>query len=468
MKKNNLKKIAFLSLLFTMASFAQEHSVEGRKMFGTNLESINPTNGLVRCVSSEYEKHLLETDENRATTSEFETWLAPKVAAIKQRMLDSPTETTIITVPIVVHVIHNGDALGANENISDARILSQITVLNQDFRRMLNTPGYNSNTIGADIGIEFCLAQRAPDGTATTGIHRVNLGVASWASETTVEGTLKAQTSWDPTQYFNIWVANFSSSQSADLYDVLGYAQFPSSSGLGGLNVNEGTATTDGVIIDYRAFGSSAYVAGSYYSDYDKGRTATHEIGHCFGLRHIWGDTTSCTVNATDSFNDYCLDTPAANDANYDCLSVYNSCPSAAGNDMTENYMDYSNDTCMNTFTIDQKARIVAVFENSPRRSSLKTSTVCQSPLGSEQFNEVNFLSIYPNPANDVLNISIGSTDTLPNSYSIYNALGQVVLNKKIQSTSDLSIDINGITSGIYFVRVEVQNKFKTLKFIKN
>jgi hypothetical protein len=468
MKRQKMSKSIYFLLFFTTLGFAQVHTNEGRKIFGIPVENVNPTNGIIRCVSSEYEKHLKQTDANRASTEEFEAWLAPKVAAARENMRNSNGVTTVITIPVVVHVIHNGDALGANENISDARVLSQITVLNQDFRRMLNTPGYNVNPVGADIEIEFCMAQRTPAGLATSGIDRVNLGVASWASETSVEGTLKPQTSWDPTQYFNIWVCNFSTAASADLNGVLGYAQFPSNSGLGGVSTNGGSANTDGVIIDYRAFGSSDYAPGSYFDSYDKGRTATHEIGHCFGLRHIWGDTATCTVNGTDSTKDYCPDTPAAADANYDCATVYNSCPAAAGNDMTENYMDYSNDSCMNIFTLNQKARIVAVFQNSVRRSSLTTSIACQAVLGTDTFDKLDGMSIYPNPVKERLNISFGGLGVLPEKYSVYNNVGQLILSKTVQSYADLTMDASGLSAGVYLVRLEKEGAIRTLKFLKN
>ena len=133
---------------------------------------------------------------------------------------------------------------------------------------------------------------------------------------------------------------------------------------------------------------------------------------------------------------------------------------------MTENYMDYSNDECMSTFTLDQKARIIAVLQNSPRRSTLTTSTVCSS-LGSENFDLNKGLGIYPNPANNVINIAVGSSDVLPTSYTIFNTIGQVVAVKNVSSVSDLQIDINSITTGVYFIKIDRQNASKTFKFIK-
>lgn len=452
-------------LLFLLTAMAQAQT---RQVFGRNVESINPKNGLIRCVSSEYEKSLQQKFPQRATGEQFENWLAPKVEAVKQQLASARSINGVVTIPVVVHVIHNGDAVGVNENISDARILSQITVLNQDFRRMLGTPGYNNNAVGADVEIEFCMAKRKPDGTATNGIDRVNLGQAQWATESSVENTLKPNTIWDPTQYFNIWVCQFSNSSSAELNGILGYAQFPSNSGLGGLNVNGGGATTDGVIIDWRCFGSTAIVAGgTYFDDYDRGRTATHEIGHCFGLIHIWGDNSSCTVNIVDSTKDYCPDTPAQNTEHYDCNQTYNTCSAAAGNDMTANYMDYTNDTCMNIFTLDQKARVLAVLQNSPRRSTLPASTACQPPLGTSSFEWLEDMNLSPNPANSFITVNM-PTNTLPDSYTIYNNLGQVVASQKIQSSADLTIPTADFTNGIYFIRVVKADAAKTLQFIKN
>lgn len=460
-----MKKITLVLCLglIGFSTFAQNTP----NVFGRKVQSVNPTTGIIRCTSTEYESYLQEKNPKRTTTEKFEEWLAPKTAAVKSELLarrGTNGTNAVITIPVVVHVIHSGQAVGSGRNISDARVISQITVLNQDFRKMLGTPGYNTNPIGADVEIEFCLAKVDPNGNATTGIDRVNLGNTTWNTPN-VEGTLKPQTIWDPTKYFNIWVCQFG----GDLNGVLGYAQFPLDSGLGGLTP-DGTETeaTDGVIIEWRAFGSSDYVAGTYFTDIDKGRTTTHETGHYLGLRHIWGDNSSCTVNAADSRQDYCPDTPAASTEHYDCNQDYDTCPSSPGKDMTENYMDYSNDACMNIFTLDQKARMMAVMQNSPRRNTLKTSTACQPPLSNPSFELLQGIKLYPNPANSVLNIAVSDSSKTPDSYTIYNSLGQVIKQATSVSEGNLKVDTSNYATGIYMIRFTKGNETKTLQFVKN
>ncbi|PWA06189.1 T9SS type A sorting domain-containing protein [Flavobacterium psychrotolerans] len=459
MKKNITLKRLLLMLLLSIASSAiSQNSI--------SLTKRTPS-GKVRCASTEYEQYLRANNPKRATKEEFENWIAPKIQELKNQQ-SVQRAATVITIPIVIHIIHNGDAIGKNENISDEQALSQITVLNQDFRKMAGTPGENSNPVGADLGIEFCMAQRKPDGTATNGIDRVKKTTAQYATMTSTEA-MKAATQWDPTKYFNIWTVYFSDTSSAEMNGTLGYAQFPATSGLTGLSGLDGeAANTDGLVIDYRAFGTSDIVpAFAVNEPYDKGRTASHEIGHCFGLLHIWGDGNGNEAsNSPDcTATDYCADTPQAGWEHYDC-GTFNTCTSKPGNDMPENYMDYSPDACMNIFTLNQKDRITAVMNNSPRRKDLKTSDACLAPLATDKYEFLNKIQLYPNPAKNILNIAVSQSE-LPDGFTVYNSLGQMVGNKKIGSITDLNVNTTSYSKGIYFIKIVKGNSSKTLQFIK-
>lgn len=366
------KKLFFLALLLC-GGFAVGQKKQTSRSQNTNDFSVSVStartfapNGIVRCASTEY--HQSKQRRGSMPTDEaFEAWLAPKIAEI-QRLRQIGRLPSVIRIPVVVHVIHNGDAVGAGENIADGQVLSQITVFNQDFRRMVGTPGFNNHPAGADTTIEFCLAQVDPSGNPTNGIDRRNLGIANFGSAA-VE-TAKANTIWDPTRYLNMWTFRFG----GDLNGVLGYAQFPTGSGLQGMPEQDcitGEASTDGVVCSFDTWGSrTLFPAGNYGgTSYDKGRTMTHEVGHMFGLRHIWGDG-GCGVD------DFCLDTPESDAANFGCLTTHVSCGSL---DMVQNYMDYSDDSCMNIFTQNQKDRMLAVLMNSPRRDDLLVSTACEA-----------------------------------------------------------------------------------------
>ena len=451
-----------LSLFFILILFCENlYSQDFNLLFGKNLSEfkINPKSQLIRCVADEYNESLISKKE-RESKEDFENWLAPRVAEMKKLLSSTSNKKTVIKIPVVVHVIHSGQSISNTaRNITNERVLSQITVLNQDFRRMAGTRGYNTNPVGADIEVEFCLATVTPTGNATDGINRVNLGSTTWSSYN-VENILKPQTIWDPTKYLNIWVCQFG----GDLLGVLGFAQYPQSSGLSGL-AGPYTVSTDGVIIDWRAFGSNDYVGGTYFQDIDKGRTTTHEVGHYLGLRHIWGDNNSCVVNATDSNNDYCLDTPAQNTENYDCFSAYDSCPNSPGLDMKENYLDYTNDTCMNVFTQDQKVRMLTVLQNSPRRASLTTSNVCTPVLASSEFSVAKEgLSIYPIPVKDYLTIDAKKGVKVV-SYSIVNALGQQIVRKDVKSNADLKISKSVLGTGIFVITIYTEKSSQIFKF---
>ncbi|MBW7675823.1 M43 family zinc metalloprotease [Chryseobacterium chendengshani] len=355
------KMILILFISLTNILFAQK--LENEKLvFGKayTIDELKDANGIIRCASTGYEKYLQAVYPDRMTESQFEAWINPLIENAKQ---NKSQNGGIITIPVVVHVIHSGQAYGVAPNITDTQVQSQITVMNNDYRKLTGTPGFNSNPVGADVMIQFALAKVDPFGNPTNGIDRVNLCYASW-TQAGINSYVKPKTIWDPTKYMNMWSVQFGGSSS----NLLGYAQFPSNSGLAGLNTNGGLSSTDGVVANYATFGSTDYNDGTFImsAPYDKGRTMTHEVGHFLGLRHIWGDA-SCGT-------DYCIDTPTAHTANYVCNKSIVSCDNPSVFEMVENYMDYTNDTCMNIFTINQKDRITAVMNNSPRRVELKTS----------------------------------------------------------------------------------------------
>jgi hypothetical protein len=321
---------------------------------------------------------------------QFEQWMKGE----KKKLKNSTRTNAIITIPVVVHVIHNGQPIGGLPNISDAQIQSQIDVLNEDFRRLnpdlINTPA-DFIGVASDVELEFCLATVDPQGVPSSGITRYN-GHQDSYSKDDLENVIKPNTIWHPDFYFNIWCVPLEGG-------LLGYAQFPSNSALPGFYVNGGLARTDGIVVRDYVFGRY----GSTLAPFQLGRIATHEAGHFFGLRHIGGDG-PCEAD------DFCNDTPTQFGQNgfylscvYDPLAPIgtpaNDCDDGPGDlpDQFMNYMDYSDDACMNLFTNDQKSRIDVVMANSPRRASLANSLVCAGVPPNTTFDP------YPNaPANDL------------------------------------------------------------------
>ena len=247
----------------------------------------------------------------------------------------------VITIPVVVHVLYNN----STENISDAQILSQIQVLNDDFRRF-NADADDTWSQAADSEIEFCMATSDPNGNPTDGILRVPTSVSAFGTNDEMKFTSSGGSdAWPASDYLNMWVCDISGG-------ILGYAQFPG-----------GSSATDGVVCDYQYFGT----VGVATAPFDGGRTTTHEVGHWLNLRHIWGDG-NCNAD------DFVSDTPSSDGPNYGCAVGTVSCSST---DMVQNYMDYSDDGCMNLYTVGQKNRMRALFESGGYRSSLLNSQAC-------------------------------------------------------------------------------------------
>lgn len=340
---------ALLLLIFLPAAQAQHFDV-------------NPITGEIPCATMQDDSMLRAAHPEMGTLDEVERWLQRQIAR-EQSQVIARQDTDLYTIPTVVHIIHNGEQVGSGLNLSAARIADQFQVLNDDFRRKVGTRGFNDDSVGADTGIEFCPAYTDPQGLvmAERGITRHSLADLGLTELTngfgTINNVIKRNTIWDPQRYFNIWVVPGISGGSSGI--ILGYATFPAGSGLPGLG--GGTSPlNDGIVVITSNFGGEAI----------GGRTATHEVGHWLGLRHIWGDGPCGT-------DDYCADTPESDDSNFGCAVNHVSCGTV---DMVANYMDYSDDQCQNIFTQDQRTRMRTALRNAVRRSELLTSTVCQLP----------------------------------------------------------------------------------------
>ena len=320
------------------------------------------------------------SQQRNCGTMQYLEFLQSKDPQLKDRMANnelklqkwikdnSNPKSTVLTIPVVVHVVWNTNA----ENISDSQIFSQMDVLNEDFRRnnndASNTPSVWQN-IAADCEIEFCLATIDPNGASTTGITRTQTSQTSFSIS---NDAMKSSSSggidpWDQDDYLNIWVCDLSGG-------ILGYATLPS-------NFNN---PDDGVVIGYKYFGT----IGTVQSPYNKGRTATHEVGHWLNLEHIWG----CNNG------DNCNDTPVSQGSNYGCpnfpsLSNCNGNNSPNG-DMFMNYMDYTNDACMNLFTNDQKNRMISAINQ--YRSNLLSHNLCSGTTNPSSWECINGSCIDP------------------------------------------------------------------------
>ena len=235
-------------------------------------------------------------------------------------------KVTPVTVKTIVHVVYKTP----EQNISDAQINSQIAVLNKDFRATnpdkTKTPAPWKGLV-TDAQINFKLVKVTRTKTTKSGFGHD-------------DGVKKASTGGiapiTPKTHLNIWVCALTDR-------LLGYAQFPG-----------GPSATDGVVINYRAFGTM----GTAQAPFHKGRTATHEVGHYFNLRHIWGDTPDC------SGTDMAADTPNCGGPNTGTPTwPIVTCNNGPNGDMFMNYMDYTDDVAMFMFTAQQVIRMRTALE---------------------------------------------------------------------------------------------------------
>ncbi len=291
------------------------------------------------------------------------------------------TPNAVLTIPVVIHIVHNNGA----ENISDAQAQTAIAHLNTAFQQ-------NSNT-----RIQFCLAQRDPLGNATNGITR-NVSPLTTMTMETEDLAVKNLNRWQPTCYLNIWVVKEILSQSAGS-GVVGYAYFPAAHG----------QNMDGLLIEAGYFGNSV----------QNDAVAAHEVGHYLGLYHTFEG--GCTNSNCLQDGDHVCDTPPDQTTFASCAPPTNSCTTdtddaSANNpfstdtpDYGDDYMDYSSLACYTRFTAGQYDRMQ--FFLTGIRSSLLACQGCMSPCPTPIM-----LSLTANMTNINVGTSVNFTATATNA----------------------------------------------------
>ena len=355
----------------------------------------------------------------------------------------------LLTIPVVFHVVYNT----SDENLPDNVILNQLQVLNDDYSRE-NADTVNMRAefqpVAGATNIRFVMAAVDPDGNPTNGITRTQTNTTSFGSFAALMGDFSdlekvkstangGHDAWDQAHYLNIWICDMSIS---GMTFLLGYATPPAdlpnwpTGGVGDLG--------DGVVLQYQVVGSNNPIGLPGYDIL--GRTASHEVGHYLGLRHIWGDEDDC------SGSDGIDDTPgAAGASQQDCDQTRNTCMDNIGgtnlHDMIENYMDYSAETCQNSFTNGQRELMEGVLGDQ------RWDLVNNNPALGVKENAVQF-SCYPNPTAGDLTISSANQ---MKELNVYDLDGRIALTRTVTGTTT-SIELNSLTSGVYILQVVYPN----------
>lgn len=388
----------------------------------------------VPCASHEYLKYL---DSKAPGLEQY----------IKDLSLQSKdykaTRAGVITVPVVVHIVYKN----ATENLSDAYIQAQIDLLNKSYLRQNSDTTTLRSEFLSRVGkanVQFMLVQTVRKQTANANFMMTN-GASNDADKVKYDNE-GGSGAIDPAHKLNIWVCDLAIQGG----ELLGYAYPPAGlANWGGYGVQSGS-TLDGVVIDYMAFGGTSKKPLGFGSGF-QGKTAVHEVGHYLGLRHIWGDDNGACQGQAGYEDDGIADTPVQGDmSNFDCNKTRNSCNEGAGDlkDMVENYMDYSKESCQNSFTKGQIQLMESVLAN--QRLSVRV------PLGIEETQDVSTnVLVYPNPIQEGnLNISIINLNYSQAEVSMFNSIGQLVKTVKLTNmNSNQSVDITNLPKGLYIVK---------------
>jgi hypothetical protein len=369
--------------------------------------------------------------------------------------------TSEVTIPVVFHIVYHTE----QERVNEDQVRSQLEALNRDFNHVNREIHHPADTLegfaekAANPGISFCLAATdANAGNFSPGIHYVRSQRPVWTTDEAIKYAKNGGTdAVDPKHCLNIWVTRLDDNAS-------GYAQMPG-----------GPAVTDGIVIDYRFFGTR----GTALPPYDEGKTLTHLVGNYLNLFDLWGTGFLCS-------DDYVEDTPIHNAPNHGCPG-YRHISTCRDNpvEMTMNFMDNTDDACMYMFTQGQVMRMHAVLSERGIRSGLAGQTSLCTPSLEERSDDVTgnnpgtkdpqgglSLTVFPNPASGKIQLLIFSGIEGPSVIAVFNSLGAVVHTVDLdlyKGEQQMTFDCHSWAEGSYYVKVQSSREIVSrLFFIKN
>lgn len=337
-----------------------------------------------RCGQEQLHKRLMKEIPSYKEKQEKQEVFYLKVMSNSDKVEDkSPVATH--TIPVVFHVMHNpNDAVGQGSNVSLSRLQTEVANWNLAFDNIgpyAGGPNHcNAGVSSSDVDVNFCLATQDPLGFPTDGVERYSFdgGNPLYKDDPSpntgqLDVDMKELSNWDSKKYLNVWVVDRICNTINDLNScgVVGYATLPGASGF----------IQDGVVVEDAFIGTNS----------DNSKVMVHELGHYLNLLHTFqqGCSTGSCLTSGDRVCDtpldnttsptFCGDNQTANSCTNDA-SIPNSPFATDVQDMYENYMDYGELSCANTFTPNQATRMEAVVMSGGNREELNSSAGCSSP----------------------------------------------------------------------------------------